>query len=264
VGRFSRLERGKTGKVVVKPDKKTEAQERPTTETYDFPYYIARADEHFFFGEYEKALRLYSRALQLDNSQKYPWVGQIYCLLEMNQLKEADLWVARALQLFPEEPSLISLRAITYAHKGMLRRAIGTSDYALGKGSSIFAWIARGEVLLLADNKNSHFCFEKAMEMAEYDDWKTPMRIGMIYFKRKAYSNALEYFQKACASNVRNFYLWYYMSLCYHKLGFTHKAIETLKLALEHNPDFRPAERALEMVTHTPLFRRLWHLVTRK
>lgn len=264
MGRFSRLERGKARDVVVKPERKAEGKERPTTEAYDFPYYIAQADGQFFHGEYEKALRLYSRALQLDNSQKYPWVGQIFCLLEMNQLKEADLWVARALQLFPEEPSLISLRAIIYAHKGMIRRAIGTSDYALSKGSSMFAWIARGEVLLMADNKNAHFCFEKAMEMAEFDDWKTSMRIGMVYFKRKANSNALTYLQKACVSNVRNSFLWYHMGLCYHNLGFEQKAMEALKLALEHNPEFRPAERALEMVIRTPFYKRFWRFLTRK
>ncbi len=262
MGRFSKLERETQDAIARRKALKEEKRPAPPAEeVYDAPYYIARGDEAFFTGEFKKALQLYSRAIQVDNTQHSPWIGQIYCLIEMNQLKEADLWTGRALEMFPEDGALLSLRAITYAHHGMLKRALGTSDYALSKGADIHTWIARGEVLLLADNKNASFCFSKAMEMADTGDWKTPMRIGLIFFRQKAYSQALDYFQKACAINVTNHYLWYHLGKCYHRLGFGQKAIESFRRASEQNPEFREAKEALEKATHTSflirIFRRL-------
>src|SRR5262245_23063285 len=69
----------------------------------DYPSMLERADSHFFHGEYEKALRFYSRALQVEAARQYPWVGQLYALLMLNQVKEAELWASRALELFPED-----------------------------------------------------------------------------------------------------------------------------------------------------------------
>jgi tetratricopeptide (TPR) repeat protein len=264
MSRFSKLEPGKDEKAKLQEGVgKTVAKESAAGE-YDAPYYTARADELFFTGHYEKALRLYSRALQLDNSQKYPWVGQIYCLIEMNQLREADLWVGRALELFPEDATLISLRAVVYAYKGMVKRAIGTSDYALSKGSTAHAWVARGHVLLVADNKNSRFCFEKAVEIAEGGDWRTPMLIGLIYFRHKRYSSALEYLLKSVESNINNYYLWYHIAKCYHRLSFGQKALEAIQRALEINPEYRPAQRSLDEIIHTSLLKRLWRFVTKR
>ena len=209
MGRFSKLERETQDALARQKALKEKKRPQATPEVvYDAPHYIAEADDAFFTGDYKKALQLYSRAIQIDNSRHEPWVGQIYCLIEMNQLKEADLWTGRALEMFPEDSALLSLRAITYAHRGMIKRALGTSDYALERGADIHTWIARGQVLLLAENKNATFCFSKAMELTTPGDWKTPMRIGNIYFKKKLYSQALNYFKKACEINVTNHYLY--------------------------------------------------------
>ncbi|MBM3334595.1 hypothetical protein FJY63_08025, partial [Candidatus Sumerlaeota bacterium] len=202
-------------------------------------------DKFYFTGRWDKALRMYSRALQVDSTQCYPWVGQVLALLAMNQVKEADLWVGRAIEFFPDDASLLSLRALVYAHKGMLNRAIGASDYALTRGGSPHAWIARGEVLLLAKNKNAPFCFEKALETAGAENWKVPMHIGLIYYRYRTYSSALSYFRRACAIETGNFYLWYHLGLCFDRFAFKNEAIEALNRALEINPDFREAERAL-------------------
>ena len=253
MGRFSRLERGE------KPEEKLDQELlEKATERYDQPYFIEQADDLYFTGQYEKALRFYSRALKLDNSQKYPWVGQILCLLEMNQTKEAELWANRGLDIFPEDTSLISLQAVSYAHRGMVKRALGSSDYALQKGATEFTWIARGEVLLLAHNKNSRFCFDKALEMAAADDWKTPIRIGMIYRRHKVYSRAITMFENATQINVKNYYLWYLLGQCYQKVGFNRKAIEAFEKAVEFGPEFRTAEDALVKAAHRSLFRRLF------
>jgi len=253
MGRFSRLERGK------KESEKIDLElEKKETERYDQPYFIQQADDLYFTGRFEKALRFYSRALKLDNSQRYPWIGQILCLLELKQNKEAELWSQRGLDLFPEDTSLISLQAISYAHRGMVKRALSCSDYALNKGSTEFTWIARGEALLLAGNKNSSFCFEKALEMSAKDDWKTPVRIGMVYFRHKIYPRAITMLRAAVEINVNNYFIWYLLGKSYQQAGFNTKAIESFERSVEFAPEFRPAKEALKKALNRSIFKRLF------
>jgi len=266
MGRFAKLETGKaeTPKTAG-PRERLPVERVVETETYDYSYYVEEADKQYFTGHHDKALRLYSRALQVDNSQVYPWVGQVFSLLAMDQVKEADLWVTRAIELFPEDATLLSLRALVFAHKGMMNRAIGASDYALSRGGTAYAWIARGEILLRAKNKNAPFCFDKALEVAGADNWKVAMHVGLVYFRRRMYSSALGYFRRACAGEIGNAYLWYHLGRCYYYFSFKEEAIEALSRALEINPDYREAQRALADVKSsnfvTRLFRRLFSLV---
>ena len=264
MGRFSKLE---TGKVEPPKTAKSRAeaaagQVKGEAITYDYSYHVNEADKHYFTGRYDKALRFYSRALQADNAQVYPWVGQVLSLLAMDQVKEADLWVGRAIGMFPNDATLLSLRALVHAHKGLLHRAIGASDYAMSRGSSPYAWMARGEILLCAKNKNAPFCFDKAIETAGEHEWKVAMHIGLVYYRRRMYSSALEYFRRACAVEMNNSYLWYHLGRCCHHLSFQGQAVEALNRAVELNPDSREAERALREATSanplTRLMRRLF------
>ena len=264
MGRFSKLERetqdalARQKALEEKSRELPSAPQRPAVEEYDAPYYIEKGDDAFFLGVFKEALQYYSRALQMDNSSFYPWLGQIYCLIEMGQYKEADLWTGRALEMFPEDSSLLSLRAMMYARRGMYKRALNTTDYAISrKGANAHSYIARGYVLLAADNKNANFCFTKAMELASPSDWKIPMRIGLIYFKNKKYSRGLEFLLKACALNVTNYYLWFHLGQCYVKLGFTKKAIEAYQHSLEQNPDYVSAKEAYVKLTRSSVFSRL-------
>jgi len=258
MGRFSKLETDnfeepeKQGQAVTPAKGKAGADDR-----FDFAHYIEKADAEYFTGHFERALRLYSRALQLDNARVYPWVGQVLALLAMDQVKEADLWAARAIELFPDDASLLSLRALVYARKGMLNRAIGASDYAMSRGSSPYAWVARGEILLRAKNKNAPFCFDKALEEAGPDNWKIPMHIGLTYYRQRLFSSALGYLKRACAIEPNNFFLWYYLGRCYDHLSFDSQAVEAFNRALELNPEFRDGERALREAMSANVLTRL-------
>jgi len=259
MGRFSKLETGKQriAKEEKPPGGPAGAEGAAAEEEYGYSYYVEKADNHYFRGEFDKALRQYSRALQVDNSQVYPWIGQVLSLLAMDQIKEADLWVGRAIELFPEDPGLLSLRALVHARKGMLHRAIGASDYALSRGASPFAWLARGEILLLARNRNAPFCFEKALEEAGGDDWRIAMLAGLAYYRHRKYSSALDYFRRACSVEMRNPYLWYHLGRCYLLLSFNDQAIEAFNRALELDPKFRKAEKALKEAKSTNFLSRL-------
>lgn len=269
MGRFSKLERETQDALVREELAEKEALKKQETasvpeEEYDAAYYLEEADRAYFSGNYKQALQLYSRAAQMDTTQHYAWIGQIYSMIEMGQWKDADLWVGRALELFPEDPALLSLRAMSYAKRGMYKRALNTTDYAMTrKGADVHTSIVRGFVLLEADNSNANFCFMKAMETARESDWKTPMRIGLIYLKKKKYSPALEYFNKACAINTTNPYLWYHKGYCCEKLGLGNKALSAYQHAVDLDPEYKTAKNALARVSHSSflvrLFRRIFN-----
>lgn len=270
MGRFSKLEwepdkkKSKKDSKILPQNVKSKDEESfaEDNEVYDYYHYVKRAEDFFYVGEFKKSLRDYSRALQMDNSQIDPWTGQVMCLISMNQTKEADLWIARGLELFPDHPNLLSLRGLVYAQKGMLKRAIATSDYALTVKSvtTPLIWILRGEILLLADSKNASFCFDKALELANQADWQTPMLIGIICYRNKYYTQASQFFQKACSINLSHYYLWYHLGLSYQQLGFTQKAIEAYKRSLEIKQDFKEGANALYHITHKSILKSLYSL----
>lgn len=209
----------------------------------DYPAAIAVADEAFFRGDYKAALRHYSRALQSDSTQMYPWIGQLNALLALRQYKEAEVWSNRALELFPEDATVLSQRARVLAHTGNIKRAIGVSDYAVSKGSSEWAWLARGEVLLVAKNGNSKFCFDKAVEVAGAGNWQIPYLAGLVHIRANNYSGAVELMALAAERNLRHAQLWRDYSAVLAKLNFTERAREAARRAQELEPNSKGANR---------------------
>ena len=68
-------------------------------------------DEHYFYdqamrfwlaGEFELALRNYSRALEKNNAFFLAWLGQVLMLIELGEYHEATIWSDKAMELFPE------------------------------------------------------------------------------------------------------------------------------------------------------------------
>lgn len=222
-----------------------------------YPSFLRLADEAFFVGNHREALRHYSRSLQLENNQVYPWIGQISCLLALKQFKEADLWSTRALEQFPEDTSLLSQRARVLAATGNLKRAMGASDYALAKGASAWTWLARGEVLLTGGEANALMCFEKAVEVADRDDWRVPLLAGVAFADRRQWSNAESFLRRAAERNSKNYFVWYELALVLMEMSFLDRARDAVSHAIQLKPDFRPA-RALEArIYKRPLVSRL-------
>ncbi|CAN5207823.1 hypothetical protein BH09SUM1_BH09SUM1_07680 [soil metagenome] len=219
--------------------------------------FLLQADEAFYLGDYRTSLRHYSRALQLENSQVYPWIGQISSLIELKQYKEAELWSNRALEQFPEDGSLLSQRGRVLALTGNLKRAIGVSDYATQKGGTEWSWLARGEILLEANDSNALFCFEKAAEIAGKEDWRIPALAARAYMRRRQWANAEQFLLRAIQLNGHNFFIWFQLAQVLLELNFTDRCRDALSRVMQLKPDFRPA-RELEMrLYRRPFFKRV-------
>lgn len=268
MGRFSKLETGAAAQPQAPTEgthefprvRKKREDSAPAGPDYDQGHYQSEADKLYFEGEYQKALRLYSRGMTVDQSSIDPWIGQVLCLVELKQNREATMWVLRALELFPEEPRLISVQGLTYALTGTTKRALACSDYAMTKQSSdpAFVWAIRGQILSLADNANANFCYDKAMEVRQKDDWRTPMRIGLWLLNEKKWSRAAEFLDEAVQLNQRNAFLWKKLGYARERLGLTQPALECYNAALHLNADDREADHALARLAGTSLPERLW------
>ncbi len=232
---------------------------------YSDPYsaFLEKADEAFFTGEFKQSLKFYSKCLQLDSTQVYPWVGQLNALVAMNQLKEAMLWAERALEQFTEEPTILNQKARVMGLNGNIKRALASSDYALTVGTTPHAWLARGEILLEARDSNYAYCFEKAMEGLPQDEWKIPFLIAMAYSRKRMWSNAQSYYQISLDRNGKNFYIWQRMGYVLMEQSRLDKARDALETAIALNPECRESKVLLERVDRRPFLKRLMGMFRR-
>jgi tetratricopeptide (TPR) repeat protein len=272
-GRFARLEKtGETGEIRIAPAEGTVSRSRDGGEKsaaaalvddQNRPDFVQEADQAFFSGDYKNALRNYSRALQQESAQVYPWIGQISCLIEQKQYREAELWSNRALDQFPEEPSLLSQRARVLALTGNLKRAIGVSDYAISKGATDWAWLARGEVLLQAKDGNALFCFQKAVELAGKESWRVPLLAGLAFSRRRQWANAEEFLRKAVETNPRHWFSWWEYAKVLVELSFVDRARDAITRVRQLNPGLREARDLESRITRRPFLKRLFGMMKR-
>ena len=256
MGRFSKLE---LDDKQAKANKELLDKTAPIEEGYDQEYYLQQANEYYRKGDYEKSLRYYSRALGIDNTLVPAWVGQVRALIELKEYREAHVWVNKALEIFPGEPDLLAAKAVVYCKLGQVKQAIAISDLAMEqKTPTAFVWLARGQVFLSKRGRNAEFCFNKAIELSK-DDWFMYQLVGLTYMEKKQYSRAQQYLSEATSRNSTNPYLWLEVGLCCQNLGFYPRAIKCFEQALEIDPRYKPADKALTRAKRTKWVYRLFY-----
>src|SRR5437660_7583062 len=97
----------------------------------DESYYFSEARAAFESGNFESALRLYSKVLEYNPRNIAAWTGQVRMLIELNECKEARLWADKALERFPHDPELLAAKAVALARSGDVEGAISFSDAAI-------------------------------------------------------------------------------------------------------------------------------------
>jgi len=255
-GRFSKLEKSNPAAPPSAPVQPEPAHDVQSSS--DYPTFLLLADEAYFSGNFRDALRHYSRALQQENAQVYPWIGQISSLLALKQYKEAELWSTRALEQFPEDPSLLSQRARVLAATGNLKRALGVSDYAISHGATTWTWLARGEVLLEAGDTNALFCFEKAAELTGDEDWRIPLLAGLCFARKRQWASAEDFLRRATVKNPKSAFAWYELARVLLETGQTDRAVDAVGRSEQLNPAFRPARELRERIYKQPFLKRLF------
>jgi tetratricopeptide (TPR) repeat protein len=211
----------------------------------DEAYYWSQAATAFESGDYEHALRQYSKVLEYNPQNIGAWAGQVRMLIELGEFREARLWADKALERFPNGPDLLAAKAVALARSGDLQGALAFSDASIEEhGETPYVWLARGDVLLTRKEQRADYCFEKAMLLAP-KDWFVAWLAARIRFYHEQFVLALNLLQRAIEWNAGQFILWLEMGRCQDALGLIDPAQISFAQASQLNPDCREARFAV-------------------
>lgn len=269
MGRFSKLEPTQPGEpsddkpIPTLDTRLTPGEPGATGDSLKFTAieFVEMADQAWLRADYKNALRYYSRALDKDSTLANAWVDMIRVLLLRGDLSQADTWTNRALTLFPNHGSLLAMRAVVKARRGIMREALNNSDALLAQHpADPVTQIARGEILLLAENKNYDFCFSQALTMVNTHDWKTPAVIAMILEEQRLWAKAIQYYTKAYERNETSAALLFRVARCRAELGHAQQARKALAQARELCPADDPLIVEIDRASTGSVWNRLKNL----
>jgi tetratricopeptide (TPR) repeat protein len=207
----------------------------------DETYYRAEARSAFENGDFELALRLYSKVLEFNPNQAEAWTGQVRMLIELGQFREARLWADKALERIPRDAELLASKAVALAREGDLQGALAFSDSAIEeRGDTPYVWLARADVLLARKERRADYCMEKALLLAP-GDWFIAWLGARVRFYYQQFVLALKLLQRAVELNATHFLLWLELGRCQLALGLAGPARHSFEQARQLNPNCRDA-----------------------
>ncbi len=220
-------------------------------------HYLHEAHSAFANGNFESALRLYSKVLEFNPQYAAAWTGQVRMLIELGEYREAKLWADKALETFPHEPELLAAKAVALGRSGDLQGALAFSDAAIEeRGDTPYIWLARGDVLLARKEARADYCFDKALLLAP-KDWFVAWLAARIRYFHEQFVLAFKLMQLAVEWNAGHFLLWLELGHCQQALGLTGAARHSYTQAQQLNPHCPEIETALVKLSGTGIWSRL-------
>ncbi len=205
-------------------------------ELRDETYFVAQAETAFTQGEFEPALRAWSKVLEHNPKYAGAWTGQVRMLIELGEYREARLWADKALEQFPNEAELLAAKAVALARAGDLDAALVFSDNAIEeRGNTPYIWLARGDVLLARQEKRAEYSFEKAVRLAP-GNWVPLWLTARAYFFYHRIVLAMQHAQQGLALDAGRGMLWLQAGQCQLALGLVTPA----RLSLEQAQQLLP------------------------
>ena len=227
------------------------------TPTRSAAYFLEQAEKLFFAGDFELALRNYSRALEQNAAEYDGWFGQVRMLIELGEYEEALVWADKALELYPEHPDLLAAKAVASIRTGDLEKAMAYTDNALSqKGATPYVWLARAEVLLVRGSATATHCVSNAVASAGNAAPRVELEAGRTLLRAGQCGPALGHLRKAVGFLHDSALAWLELGRCQAALGFPEAAM-TLSQCLTLRPNWSPARAALRRFQKRGLFSRV-------
>jgi tetratricopeptide (TPR) repeat protein len=210
--------------------------------------YCEQASQAYDCGDFEIALRLYSRVLEFDAQSLRAWNGQIRSLIELCEFEEAVQLADKALKRFPGEAELLAAKGIAKGRQGARNEALALSDISLEEDTdNYYLWLARGDILISSGDTHGKSCIDHAIKLSN-DAWRVIWHASRIYAYKCHYTYALEYAQRALALNPSNFALWLQQGKCQQNLGMIELAKKSIREAAVLRPHHAAVVRLSEEV----------------
>lgn len=247
--RFSQLEFGEKS-----PERKPSYGEP----IRDADYFHKEALRYWLAGDFELALRNYSRVLERNSTFFDAWVGQVLMLIELAEYNEAAVWADKALELFPEHPELLAAKAVACSRDAKPEKAIAYSDNSISKDNiTARVWLARAEVLLHRKSPVADNCISKAIGIAGNAAPVIKLEAARLLRKKGSYAAAIGHLNDVITIFPKSALAWYELGCCQAKLGLS-QANATLQQSLKLRPNWEEAKTALRQFNKRGLFSRLF------
>ena len=223
----------------------------------DDAFYMGEARAAFENGNFESALRLYSKVLEFNPQNAAAWTFQVRMLVELGEYREARLWADKALERFPHEPELLAAKAVALGRSGDLQGALVFSDASIEeRGDTAYIWLARADVLLAREEQRADYCFEKALLLSPRD-WFVAWLAARIRYFYEQFALAMKQLQQAVEWNGGHFLLWLELGQCQQALGLLGAAKDSFGLARQLNPGCREISLKLARLSEVSVFARI-------
>ncbi len=260
MSRFVNLELGGESE-----DQPRQSRQKPAVK--DEAYYLSEARAAFEDGNFELALRHYSKVLEFNPQNAAAWTAQVRMLIELGEFREARLWADKALERFSQEAELLAAKAVALARSGDIQGALAFSDASIEeRGDTPYIWLARGDVLLARKESRADYCFEKALLLAP-NDWFIAWLAARIRFYYKQFVLALKLLQQAVEWNAGHYVLWLQLGQCQQAVGLLSAAQTSFTQAHQLNPHCREASLGLVRLSGIGFWARVrgwWRRLFRK
>ena len=230
----------------------------------DAGYFYEQAIKSFLNGDFELALRNYSRSLERSTTFFEAWAGQIRMLIELGEYHEALVWSDKAMELFPENAELLACKAVACLRDAKFNKAMAFSDNAVSKekvGPRV--WLARGEVLMQRKSRVAEDCLSKAISLSGESVDMIRLESGRILRKNGRYASAQQYLEAAVRALPKSALAWYELGCCQAKMGFDQAKI-SLEQSMHLRPHWEKAEAAMRAVENTGFFKRMLRVLFRR
>jgi tetratricopeptide (TPR) repeat protein len=179
-------------------------------------------------------------------------------LIELAEYKEAAMWADKALELFPEHPELLAVKAAACARDGLMEKAVGYSDNSITKDNVTWiVWLVRAEVMLGRKSSIAQNCISKAVASAGEDGPMVRLCAGRLLNRKGDYASALQYLRAATDELPKSALAWYELGICQAKLGRP-EAQASFEQALKMHPNWPVAGEALRKFEHRGFFSKLF------
>jgi len=250
MARFSQLEFDETY-----PERKKTLSGEPIR---DAKYFYKEAIRSQLAGDFELALRNYSRTLEKNRMIFEAWVGQTLMLIELGEYKEAIVWADKALENFPDQSELFAVKALAYWRDSQPEKAIDSSDISVSKNNvTSRVWLIRAEIMFNRKSTVAESCMSKAISLAGKEIGIIRLDTGRLLKNKKNYFAAIEHLNEVIRIFPQSPLAWYELGCCQSELGFS-QAKATIEQSLKLRPNWKLAKTALSKCKRKGFFSKLF------
>lgn len=148
----------------------------------DAQFFYDRAVKAELAGDWELALRMYSKSVEQNHLFIASWEGQVLMLIELGEYEEAVMWADKALERYPANPRFFAAKALAYHRNAFREKALAFSDNALSKENiTANVWLSRAEIMLKDKTAIAENCVDKALTAQDADKGYVLLKAGRIF-----------------------------------------------------------------------------------